>query len=60
MYFTDPRMCSRCQNHGYFEYLVNGKCHRCEVRSILNACVTSNVRRGNISLAIKQLRLLGV
>ena len=59
MYFTDPRMCSRCQNHGYFEYLVNGTCHRCIVRSIVNACITANIHRGDISLAITQLRSIG-
>lgn len=60
MYFTDPDKCSRCQNHGYFdEYLVNGNCHRCNVRSILDACITANVKRGNIALAITQLRMIG-
>ena len=60
MYFTDPSKCTRCQNRGHFEEsLINGKCHRCEVRGILSSCITANVRRGMISLAVRQLRWLG-
>lgn len=61
MYFTDPSKCSRCQNHGWFDDLAFGRyCHRCITRGIMNACVTANVRRGNIALALRQLRMIGV
>lgn len=59
MYFTDPSKCSYCQNHGWNDDLVNGQCHRCNVRTIMSACVTANVRKGAFAMAVFQLRLLG-
>ena len=44
MHFSDPEMCPRCQNHGYTDKLVNGECHRCNVRLIHDAAVTAQIR----------------
>ena len=61
MYFTDPRKCSYCQNNVHQdEYLVAGECHRCRVRVIMQACITENVRRGKVELAISQMRMIGI
>ena len=61
MYFSDPHKCSYCQNNGrHDEYLVAGKCHRCEARAIMQACITANVRRGDVALASYQLRMIGL
>jgi hypothetical protein len=52
--FTDPTECS-C--HG--DKLVNGNCHKCNVRLVLNAAITANVKAGRLGIAISQLRMIG-
>ncbi len=61
MYFSDPSKCSCCQNNGrHDEYLVAGKCHRCEARAIMDACITANLRRNNVKLALSQMWMIGI
>ena len=61
MYFSDPRKCSHCQNNVHQdEYLVAGKCHQCEARAIMQACITANLRRNNVKLALSQMWLIGI
>ena len=56
MYFCDPSMCSYCQNHGFFDKLVNGKCHRCITRMIHDAAVTAEIREN--ARAFREIRKL--
>ena len=61
MYFSDPKKCSRCQNNVHQdEYLVAGTCHRCKVRVIMQASIDANVRRGDVELALSQMRMIGI
>lgn len=44
MYYSDPSMCSYCQNNGFTDKLVKGKCHRCITRMIHYAAFTAEIR----------------
>lgn len=44
MYYSDPSMCTYCQNNGFNDKLVNGNCHRCITRTIHYAAATAKIR----------------
>lgn len=47
---------TNCQTHNVAR--VNGKCHKCETRAILDAAATNNARKGKVALAASQILIL--